>query len=170
MFSFFGNREDGEEKKGKVQLWLILIGAIVGVALILFGSSNQTKEEEPAQKLYSPTEDELVLYQNYLEERVKVLCESVEGVSGVTAVVTLSGSFESVYATELSDGNEEYVIIGSGSNATALFLSRSAPEIAGIGIVCYGGSNVSVRRELISLISATFHLPSNRIYITEAGG
>ena len=42
-------------------------------------------------------------------------------------------------------------------------------EIAGIGIVCSGGANDNVRRELISLLSATFHISSNRIYITEAG-
>ena len=87
----------------------------------------------------------------------------------VTVVVTLSGSFESVYATEWPDGNEEYVILGSGSSAAPIYLSRSAPEIAGIGIVCSGGANDNVKRELIALLSATFHISSNRIYITEAG-
>lgn len=170
MFSFFKNEENGEEKNGKARLWLILIGAAVGVALILFGGSTKQAKEEPADTVYSPAEDELVLYQNYLEERVKSLCESVEGVSGVTAVVTLAGGFESVYATEFLDGNEEYVILGSGANATALFLSREAPQIAGIGIVCLGGNNASIRAELTSLVCATFHISSNRVYITEAGG
>ena len=110
-----------------------------------------------------------MIYQDYLEKRIKTLCESVSGVRNVTVVVTLSGSFESVYATEWPDGNEEYVILGSGSSASPIYLSRSAPEIAGIGIVCSGGANDNVRRELISLLSATFHISSNRIYITEAG-
>ena len=170
MFSLFGKAEQGEdEKKGKARLWMILMGAAIGVALLLFGGSTKSNEEEPKKEIYSPTEDELVLYQNYLEARVKTLCESVNGVSGVTVIVTLAGSFESVYATELKDGDEEYVIVGSGANASALFLSRQAPVISGVGIVCKGGADATVRRELTSLICATLHVSSNRVYITEAG-
>ena len=167
MFDFLKQDANGEERGGKLRLWLIVLGAAVGVALILWGGARE--DETPAQEatLYSPADDELVLYQGYLEERVKAICESVEGVSNVTAIVTLRGGFSSVYATEYPNGNEEYVILGSGSNATALFLSRSAPEIAGIGIVCRGGSGSAVQKELTALISAAFHLPSNRIYITE---
>lgn len=168
MFSFWKSNENREEKNSKLKVWIIVIGAVVGIALILLGGSGarDTPEEEQGN-VYTPSEDEMVLYQNYLEERVKALCESVEGVGSVTAIVTLSGGFESVYATELIDGNEEYVIIGSGSSATALFLSRKAPEIAGVGIVCHGGASANARQELISLISATFHIPTNRIYVTQ---
>ena len=170
MFSFFGKTEQGdEEKKGRARLWMILLGAAVGVMLLLFGSNTKSREEEPQKEIYSPEEDELVLYQNYLETRIKSLCESVNGVSGVTVIVTLSGSFESVYATEMKDGDEEYVIVGSGANASALFLSRQAPVITGVGIVCKGGDNATVRRELTSLICATLHVSSNRVYIADSG-
>ena len=73
-----------------------------------------------------------------------------------------------MYATELINGNEEYVIVGSGSSSSALLLCRREPEIAGIGVVCCGGGNADVRRELLSLLSATLHVSGNRIYITEA--
>ncbi|MBQ2734812.1 MAG: hypothetical protein IJF33_03175 [Clostridia bacterium] len=169
MFDFLKRDASGEEKSGKLRFWLIVLGAAVGVALILWGGAQEQGETVEEAEPYSPNEDELVLYQGYLEERVKAICESVEGVSNVTAIVTLSGGFSSVYATQYPDGNEEYVIIGSGSNATALFLSRSAPEIAGIGIVCRGGSSSAIQKELTALIAASFHLPSNRIYVTEGG-
>lgn len=169
MFSFWKSNENGEEKNGKLKVWIIVIGAVVGIALILLGGSGaRDAPMEEQGTVYTPSEDEMVLYQGYLEERVKALCESVEGVGNVTAIVTLSGGFESVYATELIDGNEEYVIIGNGSSATALFLSRKAPEIAGVGIVCHGGASANARQELISLVSATFHIPTNRIYVTQA--
>lgn len=167
MFSFFkSNEENGE--KGNKKTWLILIGAVLGVILIFFGSNVEKAENDTVQKVYSPDEDELILYQKYLEERVKSICESVHGVQNVTAIVTLAGGFESVYATEERDGNEEYVIIGSGSGAGALFLSRNAPAIAGIGIVCHGGDDAAVRQELTALISAAFHVSTNRIYVTSA--
>ncbi len=74
-----------------------------------------------------------------------------------------------MYATDVKEGKENYVILGNGSNASALYLTRSAPQIAGIGVVCQGGGNISIRQELLSLLSATFDVNSNRIYITEAG-
>ncbi len=167
MFDFL--KKGNASQNGRLRLFLLLGCGVLGVLLILFGSSGKKAEKTADETPYSTSTDELVIYQDYLESRIKKLCESVSGVKNVTVVVTLSGSFESVYATEWPDGNEEYVILGSGSSASPIYLSRSAPEIAGIGIVCLGGSNDNVRRELISLLSATFHISSNRIYITEAG-
>ena len=167
MFDFL--KKGTASEKGRLRLYLLLGCGLLGILLILFGSSGKKTEDATQETPYSTSTDELVIYQDYLEERIKTLCESVSGVKNVTVVVTLSGTFESVYATEWPDGNEEYVILGSGSSASPIYLSRSAPEIAGIGIVCSGGSNDNVRRELISLLSATFHISSNRIYIAEAG-
>ena len=167
MFDFL--KKGSLKENGRLRLYLLLGCGVLGILLILFGSSTKTAEKTSTETPYSTSTDELVIYQDYLEKRIKTLCESVSGVRNVTVVVTLSGSFESVYATEWPDGNEEYVILGSGSSASPIYLSRSAPEIAGIGIVCSGGANDHIRRELISLLSATFHISSNRIYITEAG-
>ena len=167
MFDFL--KKGNALQNRRLRLYLLLGCGVLGILLILFGSSGKKAEKTAEETPYSTSTDELVIYQDYLESRIKNLCESVSGVRNVTVVVTLSGSFESVYATEWPDGNEEYVILGSGSSASPIYLSRSAPEIAGIGIVCSGGANDNVRRELISLLSATFHISSNRIYITEAG-
>ena len=167
MFDFL--KKGSLKDNGRLRLYLLLGCGILGILLILFGSSTKTPQNSDENSPYSTSTDELVIYQDYLEKRIKTLCESVSGVRNVTVVVTLSGSFESVYATEWPDGEEEYVILGSGSSASPIYLSRSAPEIAGIGIVCSGGANDNVKRELLSLLSATFHISSNRIYITEAG-
>ena len=169
MFSLFKIGENGE-KTLNTKLCLLLLAAIAGIGLILIGSSAASTDAPKENTVYQTETDELVIYQRYLEERVKALCESVNGVSNVTVAVTLSGSFESCYATEFHDGNEEYVILGSGSSAKALYLTRSAPEVAGIGIVCRGGTGERVRCELISLLSATFRVSTNRIYVTEAKG
>ena len=106
--------------------------------------------------------------QGVLEEKVKNLCSTVDGVGSVSVIVTLEGGFSSEYAVEYKDGNEEYVIIGGGSSQNGLFLTRNTPKIAGVGVVCHGGMNPSVQRELTALLSAALDLPSNRIYITAA--
>ena len=167
MLSFFksGNTDAGNRKH---KLWLILIGSAVGVALILFGSHAETQEPTQTESAYQVSADELIVYQTYLEDRIKALCESVDGVSNVTVAVTLSGGFEMIYATEFPEGYEEYVIIGSGSSASPLYLTRATPDISGIGVVCKGGGNDLVRHELISLLCATFRVNSNRIYVAEA--
>ncbi len=171
MLSFlkFGNGDQGEGGKNRTRLWLIILGASVGIFLLLFGGSvSKDQEEDKTEERYRTEEDEMLIYQHDLEDRVEALCRSVRGVSNVTAVVTLSKGYESVYATEWKEGDEKYVIIGNGSSASALFLTREAPEIAGIGVVCSGADSADIRRELTALISATFHIPSNRIYIAQA--
>lgn len=162
MLSFFKN---GFPTSSKSKLWIILGGAALGVFLILLGNgSPKSTSQSNAAKSFD--QDELILYQDYLEERVVNLCQSVSGVGKVTAVVTLEGGFEEIYATQWESGNEVYVILGSGSSASPLPISRALPQIAGIGIVCDGGGNAAVRQELTDLLSATFDLATHRIYVT----
>ena len=169
---FFSHQEkahEANESTGRLRAVWIVGGALIGVLLLLFGGGGKESKTNVSNESTSLSpQEELEAYQSYLETRVKTLCESVEGVDRVTVAVTLNGNFEEIYAKEYIDGNEEYVIVGSGSGASALYLSRTAPEIAGIGVVCRGGGNTDVRQELISLLSAAFRVPANRIYITEA--
>ena len=146
-----------------------MVAAALGVVLLLFGTNFEKKDAQTTSStVYDPKEDELILYQAHLEERVKTLCESVAGVGKVTAIVTLGGGFESVYAVEEHDGYEQYVILGSGANAEALFLTRNAPPIIGIGIVCEAGGDLLIQKELTELISAAFDVSSNRIHVSAA--
>lgn len=165
MFDFFKRNGEEEGLLQKKGLWILLL-AILGVGLLLIGG-RMSAVEAPAQEVpYSPMEDELVLYREHLETRIGELCESVAGVGNVRVAVTLSGSYEAVYATEIKDGNEEYVILGSGSSASALLLSKETPSVIGVGIVCSSGADSRVKSELTALISAAFDVPSNRIYIS----
>lgn len=170
MFSFLKVNTENEsgDRSSKLKLILILGGALLGIFLLLFGSGAFHTKEEPNEEGANDLSHEQTLldYQTYLEGKVKSICESVNGVGNVTAIVTLDSGFESVYAIEMNDGNEQYVVIGSGSSASALFLTESPPAVRGIGVVCTGGNSATVRRELTSLLSAAFHISSNRIYIT----
>ena len=169
MFPFLKNKQSSEscDSASRLRLFFIIGGALLGVCLLLFGSGIfKAKEKE---ELPDPTDsyyDAWILYQSQLETKIKQLCETVNGVGNVTVIVTLENGFEDIYATEEKDGNTEYVIVGSGSSASALFLTRAAPSIGGIGVVCTGGNNPVVQREISSLLCATFHISSNRVYVT----
>lgn len=169
---FFRRREgdsSSDSGGGRLRLPLLVGGALLGILLLILGGRAQApKEEADAEKAPLTATEEMEAYLKTTEERVRSLCLSVKGVENVTVAVTLGGSFEEVYATEAINGNEEYVIVGSGANASALYVTRLPPEIVGIGVVCQGGGNADVRQELLSLLSAAFRVPANRIYITEA--
>ena len=172
MFLFSKPKDSDVEgdRAGKLRLFLIIGGALLGVILLLFGSGAlQSEEETPIEEAtVSYSDSELRAYQSQLEKRIETLCESVSGVGNATVVVMLESGFEDIYATEEKDGDEQYVILGSGSNASALFLTRAMPQISGLGIVCTGGENPTVQRELTALLCATFHISSNRVYVTSS--
>lgn len=167
MLGFKGSHNQEKEKKPP-KTWLLLTVAAIGAVLLLLSGvkkSNNTAEQSPAS-VTTEAGDELMRYQAYLEERVRTLCQSVTNVDQITAIVTLSGGFESVYATESQENGEEYVILGSGTSASGLLLSRNAPTIEGIGVVIGTVLDGETHGKLLQLLSAAFHIPTNRIFIT----
>ena len=158
------NGEGGGQKK----LWLILIVAAVGIALIFLGGITEEEDEASSSAQISTDYERTEEYRAYLEKEIKTLCESVGGIRDVTVALTLSGGFESVYATEWKEGGEEYVIVGNGTSAKPLYLTSHPPSITGIGIVCHGAEADHVKYELIALLAATYHISTNRIYIANA--
>lgn len=164
MFSFL-KASECSPLKGK--LGIILLLGLLGIVLLLFGGSLGENEEEQEDSPL-PVAEDLSDYRDSLEERIRQICGSVKGVGNVRVILMLEGGFSSVYATEWEGENEHYVILGSGSSAQALYLGQRTPKITGIGIVCTGGGNATVQRELTALLSSTFDLPSTRIHVTEA--
>ena len=104
---------------------------------------------------------------------METLCRRVSGVGGVTAIVTLDGGFSYEYATDkkVTVGGEStsYITVGSGSDKSLVFITERPPTIVGIGVVCEGGNDPTVRREVVSLLSAAFGVGSNKIYVTGGG-
>ena len=154
------------KKHDRRKLTLILLGGLFGVLLLLAGSGWFAKPKENTAATRSDAE-ELEAYRESVEERIAALCCSVDGVSEVRVAVTLSGGFETVYATEIKNGSEVYATVGSGSSAEALVISRDPPAVVGIGVVCRGGGNAGIRNELTALLAAAFRVPTNRIRISE---
>ncbi len=145
------------DSKGK--LWVLALGAFVGVLLLLYGSSS---DSTPATA--EKGERDLNQYAAELERKLEELCSNVEGVKNAKAAVSFESGFEYVYATN----GDKTLTVGNGSSESAVIVTEIPPVIGGIGIVCKGGSNPEVQRRLIELISAVYGVSSNKIYITEA--
>ena len=152
----------------RLPIWILIAGGVIGIALILFGTqtTSNTKSEAPQESATEAhKEDEIVRYQEYLESRIEALCASM-GLGEVSAIVTIDGGIREIYATEHSGDKESYVIIGSGSSAQPLLLSRAVPEIMGIGVVCREPIHASLQSELLVLLSNAFCTPTSRISVT----
>ena len=160
MLSFFKKNKDSPGKK--MPIWLLIVGAVVGITLIVLGSSDSATGGQESDS--PPIENEILHHQEYLETRIEELCTSM-GMGEVSAIVTLAGGFEEIYATEWHGENEEYVVLGNASSAKPLLLSKNAPEIMGIGVVCRTAVSATRQEELLLLLATTFHVPCNRIYI-----
>ena len=158
------------KKKGSFKI--IILGFIIGVALLLIGSFALPSGKKSAEKTDDAknTYEEFLAYKETVRREIEELCMSVNGVKSVDAVVFFDGLGESIYATNTQSGNSdkiEYVIIGSGSNAHALYLGESLPALVGIGVVCDTGGNAGIKNELAALLSAAYGLPLTRVRVVE---
>ncbi len=161
--------ENVKKFKNDKKTFLLAIGAIFGIVLLLFGSlvsdRNEEKETADSEIVRDPE-----TYARELEERVVAICSGVKGAGKVRAAVTLAGGYRAVYATDAKNSSSgtqsSTVLVGSGSSEEAILICYENPEIAGIGIVCEGGENAEVRAQIISLVSATFSIGTNKIFVT----
>ena len=159
-----------ENKKSVKGIALAAVGLCLGVALLLYGSFGGTEKktvEEGEEMLLIET------YREELETALAALCASVRGAGRVSVFVTLESGYEYVYATDTRAAaggtTTTYVTVGSGSGESLVYITQKPPEIVGIGVVCEGGMDPTVRQEITALLSAALGVGSNKIYVTGRG-
>lgn len=152
--------------KSKKGIILFAVLALIGVLFLVISSNKaDDKNDEANFQNLDPAK-----YAKEIEERVETLCNKVDGASSAYAVVTLKGGYRAIYASDSQSGTSSSkhatVIIGSGSAEKGLLVGYENPEIAGIGIVCSGGDNYNVRKNIISVVSSAFDISSNKIFVS----
>ncbi len=167
----------GQMKKSG-RLWIVVLGAIVGLGLLVMGSFDLPfgKGEHKNTATVTDEQAQLQAYKQQLSSEIAALCSEVRGVGRVQVMVTLSGGYEYVYARDVQSKTggdsytweESYVLIGSGSAQGPLLLMKKQPSVAGVGIVCQGGADPAVQNELTALVSAAFGIGANKIYVSAA--
>lgn len=140
----------------------LLILAALGVILLLFGGGvGKTGESAALPSISEETE----AYRASLETELTALCEKVAGVGKVTLMLTLDGSERAVYAQDSKqNGTQDYVI----SSGEGLLLYKQYPAVSGVAVVCTGGGNPTVQRELTAMLSALLGIGTNRISVTQS--
>ena len=158
------------KKKGSLKV--VLIGFVVGIALLLLGSfafgdkENRDNNEGTERSGYA----EFSEYKEAIKLEIETACLKVSGVRSAYAIVSFDGIGESVYAQNSQSGTTdktEYVIIGSGSGSHALYLGESLPNLVGIGVVCETDGRESVKSELAAMLASAYGLPLTRVRVVE---
>lgn len=166
------SKNENITKNKYLKIILLVLCAAIGVFLLIGGDIFGGDSDDGDADTNSPCVPDANEYASSVEERIEKLCSGVKGAGNVSAMVTLSGGYNAVYAQNSQSASSgyknEFVVVGGGSNEEALLIGYTNPTIAGIGIVCSGGGDESVRCEIISLISAAFGISPNKIYVTRS--
>lgn len=164
------------KRSGK--LAIAVVGILLGVLLLVLGNTHRfgggedsSPSDTPAPGVVARTTEE---YRTDLEARMEAICAQVVGVGTVDVIVTLEGGYEYVYATDkkttVGGESTSYITVGNGDNESLVYITERLPAVIGIGVVCSGGMDATVRCEVTSLLSAAFGVGTNKIYVTGRGG
>lgn len=164
-------------KVDKKTALFVLIG-FTGI-LIIFFSEFSTKKDDDKKTDYSTQEVSSSTYCEYLEDKVQEIVESIEGAGETRVMITLSETTEYIYATndkdtrKSSDNDDnstfenDYVIIENNSNDAGLLIKTIEPKVRGVAVVCAGGNDSSVQRQIYSAVSAVLNISTSRISISK---
>ena len=132
----------------------VILMAAAGIALILLGNLGGKKE--------TTEYTDVKFYTEYLEERVRKLCVSVEGIEEAAVFLTLDCSSEYVYS---ETGASDVLILTGSSGEEAVLLQEIYPRVRGVAVVCTGGDLPRIRESVTALLSAALGISSGKIKV-----
>ena len=143
-------------KKHKSKIIISLL-ALLGIALILLGSSSFNSEKDT--DCFSST-----AYASELEKKLESFLKNVDGINNVDVIVTLDISNEKVYAK--NESSYDYILSSKGD---PIKIAEIYPCVRGVAVACTNGHNDNVKKEITELISSYLGISSNRIKIVPIG-
>ncbi len=165
------------QKAGPVKLGIVVICGIL-LILVSYGMSDSGDEgdkENPEETAVQQTDLKLqqTQYREQMKQELVELLRQVDGVGSVEVMLTLKASNEKVTLKDNTDrGNareEETVLIeDSDRNSTPYVIQEKEPELEGVVIVCDGGDDAGVKREITEAVSALFQIESHKIKIMKS--
>jgi len=179
----FFNLKNIKKLKG---LPLIISGLAAGLLLFAVGSipgmSPENKNAPPAENnALIPAGDNINVYIKLLEDKTAEIISGIKGVAGVRVMITLDSIGESEYVTDVSEKKTENaggtassersgetVKMGASDRSQSPVLAKQIqPKVRGVAVVCGGAGDPQIKAQIITLVSAVFGLPTNKICVLE---
>lgn len=157
---------------------LFVVIGFTAIVIIFFSELSNFENDEKVNEEINENMSS-VSYCEYLEDKVKEIVEAIEGAGEARVMITLSETTEYIYATNDKDTRKnsentddltfenDYVIIENNSNDTGLLIKTIEPKVRGVAVVCEGGNDSTVQRQIYSAVSAVLNISTSRISISK---
>jgi stage III sporulation protein AG len=160
------------QKAGPMRLCAVVLCGIVLLVISCSGNFEKKAETETVSEEVSQTE-ELDRYRSKMKQELVELLGQVQGVGTVEVMLTLKASTEKVTlkdSTDKGDSTQEETVLieDSDKNSSPYVLQEKEPELEGVVIVCDGGDDVSVKKEITEAVSALFQIETHKIKVMKS--
>lgn len=172
-------KEMKDDKKAVTVVTLLGAAGLLLIALSsLLPESDYEKEKKTVSSEPETADFSSERYCFETEQRLEEFLKNIEGVGEVQVYLTVSSQEEYVYATEGKSSTSEnkkeeeknYVMIGGGSDKTALVETVKSPEISGAVIACTGCDDPAIQEKIYKAVSTALGIPTRQIYVTKLKG
>ena len=170
----------------KKRVWLLLgVGAVLCllVAFWPFGQKEASSQSTSSQSQDSFEEQ----YRLSLQTQVEDLLGQMAGVGQVKVYLTLSTTQQTQYQSDSSrqtdrktggeqssyqDSTDEQVVLveDDAGNSKALVSSVKLPKVQGVAVICDGGDNPTVQKNISDAVSALLNIGASQISIARRAG
>jgi len=192
---FAGGLKWLKEKAGAdLKVKIIVAIGVAGMLFILIGqlTSSGNSQKEDGQTPQNTLSAEYVSEEEYaqlLENKLRTLIGSIDGVGRLEVMVTLEQGVEYIYALEEKssldkttggegedsailnykhDVQSSYVFVDSGYGAKQPLLRTTAsPKVQGVVVVCDGADDIRVEERIINVVTTALHIPTTRVCVVK---
>lgn len=158
-------------KAGPLKIGVVILCGILLVIISMgtsFSGESAIKQEEKEE---NDTKEHVTSgYKEKMEQELVQILQNVEGVGRVKVMLTLKSGGTKVTLKDNTDSGdkveEETVLIEDGErNSTPYVVQETEPELEGVVIVCEGGDNVLIKKEITEAAQALFQIDSHKIKV-----
>ena len=164
-------------KAGKIFIGLGMVGVILIFLSDYFPVENDQKSELPEFDSYTA-------YAQYLEKELAEILSKIYGAGKTEVFISLEASGEYIYAYdqtqteekretgseyEIQTHHEKNHVIKNTSDQVEepITVAQLAPNINGVLIVCDGGDDPSVQKDVRNAICSALAVAESKVYVTK---
>ncbi len=148
---------------------LLVVLGVVGILLLALSEVLPRREKTASSSAATTVAADQV--EQALERRIATLIGQVEGVGRCQVMVTVERGEQQVYAAHTvtdRDGQEETILtVDTDAGTVGLPVATLQPAVKGVAVVCTGGGDEAVRRQVTELVATAFHISDRRVCVAK---
>lgn len=169
---------------------LIVVGlGLIGVIFFSGFFEKQPAEQASTEQTMEP-EESVSAYAAQLEANLTAMLSNMKGVGAVQVMVTIEKGVEQIYATEEKtskqvtnnhnagsdsrnqendDTETTYILVKDADGGQkAIAVTQIQPIVKGVVVVCEGGGNSTVERQIIDAVTTALDISSTKVCVVNA--